>query len=41
MASVKYHHQGASPGLRVLQKFSNPCNNAKGHIVPIRNLTAA
>ena len=32
---------GASPGLRVLQKFSNPCKNAKGQIVPIRNLTAA
>jgi hypothetical protein len=29
MASLKYH-QGTSPGLRVLQKFSNPCKNAEG-----------
>jgi hypothetical protein len=40
MASLKYH-QGTSPGLRVLQKFSNPCKNARGQIVPMRNLTAA
>ena len=41
MASVKYHHQRASVGLRVSQKFSSPCKNARGQIVPMRNLTAA